>query len=574
MKTSWTWWVLSVLLVLLGAAALFIDRGSWPALVGDEATYLMQAESLAWDWDLFFEEHDYERFLAHRSQVPEGLILQSGDAGSSITYGKPFFYGLYLAPFVRAFPRRGPLVANALLLAIAALLAARTLSRRMGPSAPLWVSALIFGSVTFAYTFWVHPDLFLMCLTALALALALDPRNSDEFGRWELARWALVGLLLAVVAYSRPMYAVLFLPAVLAVPRERRRRLLPTLVAGAIGLMILAGLVHQSLSGSWTSYGAARRGFYSYTGFPGVDFPASEWQTNLQDWGNHAWLKPSEVGLKKVDASLLAWNTVYFLVGRHVGFLPYFLPVVLVLLARPRGAVGWSLVLILVVGAAAFLWLRPFNFWGGGGAIANRYILPLYPALWFMPSKPIRVRWILVALVVSALFVGPLWRRPLAFPLMDGGSYRYVSSVARGLLPHETTQSHLKPSGREDVWHQGLWIKFLDRGVDAVREGEVLRLRDGDGTGHGGAFLVGSGRPLTVLELEMRLALGAEPPKLDGGTLRELESRGAWRRFEIILDTARARHPMWWTWDPFSLYSLRLIVNDSGEKPVAFKIRD
>jgi hypothetical protein len=553
------WAVLLTLLALLLVAAVTADRSGWPSLVGDEATYLMQAESVAWDFDLRYTRGDHDRFVALHGTPPEGLILQSGDRGRHISYGKPFFYALYTAPFTRLAPVHGPLVANALLLALAAVLAARALRRTMGASAPLWTAFAIFGSVAFAYVFWVHSDLFLTSLTAIALALLVDGERRGA------GRWILAGALLAVVAYSRPMYGFLFLPAILAVPRDRWRRFLPLLVAGALAVVLAAAAVHQSLTGSWTSYGASRRGFYSYTGFPGVDFPAAAWHENLEEWGDHAWLRPSHLGRKKIVASLWGWNVLYYLAGRHVGLLAYFLPALLAFAGRPRGAFRWGLVAAVALGVAAFLWLRPFNFWGGGGAIANRYFLPLFAACWFLPSRPLRAWWIAVAAAVAALFLHPLWLRPAAFPLWDGDGYRYVSPLARA-LPYETTQSHLKPSGQEDVRHHGLWIKFLDRGVGAVRDGELLRLRDG-----GGVLLVGSEEPLAVLELELRDGGDAELV-VEGGEVRDLPSPGRWRKYSIVLDGPRARHPMWWTWEPFYLYRLRLtLVGASG--PMAARLR-
>ncbi|MCP4662097.1 MAG: hypothetical protein GY856_42385 [bacterium] len=569
-----SWMVLSGLLVLLTLGALSLDRSTWPSLVGDEATYLVQAESLAWDADLRYSREDYQRFVDHHRRQPEGLILQSGDGGAVITFGKPFFYALFLAPFLRLAPAGGAFVANALLLALAGVLAARALERRVGGLASLWVSAFVFASVSFAYTFWVHADLFLMCLTAIALALAYgeDEEGPGSPPGWRIVgRWLAVGVLLSIVGFSRPMYLSLFLPALVAVPRRHRRLGIPALVAGGLILCLAAIAVHQTLAGSWTSYGAARRGFYSYTGFPDIDFPAGDWNAKLGDLGNHAWVKPAEViEQKKVVASLWGWNTIYLLLGRHVGLLPYFLPLVLGFAGRPRGWRGWSLVVAVALAVGAFFLLRPFNFYGGGGAIGNRYFLPLYPALWFLPSRSLRGAWVVAAALAAGLFVGPLWFHPRDFPLMTRGGYRYVSPVAQRILPYETTQSHLKPAAREDVIHHGLWIKFLNREVWADEDGESLKLRRGP-RGRGGELLVGSHQPLEALDLELRAPPGARL-ELRGGRLRTLREDGPLRKMRILLSGPRARHPMWWTWKPFHLYRLTLSLEGAGEKPVSLKL--
>src|SRR5215218_466002 len=208
MQRFGSWAVLGLLLAATLAGALTFDRRSWPGLVGDEATYLMQAQSLAWDFDLRYSRRDYDRFVAQWGTKPDGLILQSGDGGRTLVYAKPASYALWIAPFLRLSPTRGAAIANVLLLALAAGLAARTLERRLGPAAPLWVAVWIFGSVAFAYVFWTHADLFLMSLAAIALALAYGgPRTAEDPpetpGRLAL-RWIVAGLLLGLVLAARP----------------------------------------------------------------------------------------------------------------------------------------------------------------------------------------------------------------------------------------------------------------------------------------------------------------------------------------------------------------------------------
>src|ERR1700687_4675611 len=172
------WTLLGALLFATLLATLAFDRAGGPSLVGDEATYAMQAASLAWDFDLAYTRGDYDRFVAQWGGPPDGVILQSRDGGAHITYGKPFLYALLVAPFVRLAPLHGALVANALMLAAAALLAARTLRLRLGGVAPFAVAVLIFGSVAFAYVFWVHADVFLAAATAAGFALVYGDDRS------------------------------------------------------------------------------------------------------------------------------------------------------------------------------------------------------------------------------------------------------------------------------------------------------------------------------------------------------------------------------------------------------------
>jgi hypothetical protein len=532
MLRIWSRAVLGLLLAaaLVGAATL--DRRTWPGLIGDEATYLMQAQSLAWDFDLRYSRADYDRFLAQWGTKPDGLILQSGEGGT-LVYSKPVSYSFFIAPFLRLAPVRGAAIANALLLVLAAVVAARVLGTRIGPAAPLWVAAWIFASVAFAYVFWVHSDLFLMCLSALALSLAYGaPEGEESRGRLVL-RWLAVGVLLGIVATSRPFYASLLLPAVLAVPPRQRRIGIAALLAGAALLAASASLFNLAERESWTSYAGARRSFYSYTGFPEVDFPPEELQRQVAERGSHAWIPWIHRDIRQT-----AWNSLYFLAGRHVGVLPYYLPLFLGLLVFRPGEGRWALLLAVLAALAAFFLMRPFNFWGGGGAIANRYFLPLYPAFWFLAARPAKARWAVLVAALAAPFLWPLWTHPRAWPLHPEGGFRYVSDVAREWLPYETTQSHLKPSGKDDFIHNGLWIKPLTNSVQAEGDGARIRLAP-ERTGE---ILIGSPTPLSGVRLDAT-----------SGTTQ-------W----FLFHRPRAVHRMWWTDEPFHLYQIDLDAEGGG----------
>ena len=573
----WPWVPLTLLLVALMVGALTVDRRTWPSFMGDEATYAMQAESLAFDGDLRYTAADYHRLVEHWGRPPQGLILQSGDGGATITYGKPVFYPLYLAPFVRLSPTRGPFVANALLLALASLSAAGVLRRRLGPWAPAWVAALVFGSVSFAFVFWIHADLFLMCLTALALALAdgaggnaqptddEPPRRSRVFS----PRWPLVGILLAMVAFSRPTYLPLFLAVLAFLPRSRpdRWRSLALLLGSALAVVALTATLHWSLTRSWTGYGALRSGFYAHTGYPEVDFPTADWVAQLEEMGNAAARSPASVLRDKpLDASLLAWNSFYFLAGRHVGLVPYFLPVLLALWGPWRDRRRWALVAAVALSVGLFLWTRPFNFYGGGGTLANRYFLPTYPALWFLAGHRLRPAWIVASGFAAGLFLYPLWLAPRTFPIGEQGTYRYVSPLATQLLPFETTLSHLKLAGRDDLYDGGFYLRLIS---PELRAGGDAHLRLPVGTS--GELLVGRVESLDRLELTLRWPDDVRV-EVGGARVEALGYGPEGRRFLLHLARPDARHPMWWTWDPVSLHKLRIRFEGGPDRRVVFDL--
>ena len=111
MRRPLSWAILALLLAATLVGAVSFDRRSWPGLVGDEATYLMQAQSLAWDFDLRYSRRDFDRFVAQRGVNPDGLILQSADSGRTLTYSKPASYAAWIAPF-HAFLRANTALAS------------------------------------------------------------------------------------------------------------------------------------------------------------------------------------------------------------------------------------------------------------------------------------------------------------------------------------------------------------------------------------------------------------------------------------------------------------------------------
>jgi hypothetical protein len=574
------WLALGALLVGLLLGALTFSRAGRPSLIGDEATYAMQAASLAWDLDLRYTRADFDRFVAQWGGPPDGVILQSRDGGSHITYGKPFLYAAVIAPFSRVSPVRGPLVANVLMLGVAAVFSARTLKRRLGGAAPVWVAVSLFGSVAFAYVYWIHAEIFLLAATACAFAVAYGAAPPHApFGRLPsiypgapegssgrvALRWAIVGALLAIPMAFRPFYAALFVPLLFAIPRGRRTLGLGALATGALLVMALTSFVQWESGGDWNGYAGERRGFYQATGYPDVDFPPERWTSTLQHWGNTSWVQ--EGAFEPVwNAKLWGWNTIYFLIGRNIGVLPYFLPLLLGFLAVRAEGGRWLIPWAAAAAVVGFLLVRPFNFYGGGGAIGNRYFLPLYPALWFMAARPAKARTALWVAALAAPFLFPLWRSPAAYPIGEDGRYRHVSVVAKELLPYETTQSHIPGGSDAPTAQGGLWVKLLNENVERTASGWRVH-------GSGAAeLLVGSPDPLTGIAIDFdrrapaRLRVGSE--ELRPTLLRPDGSIS----FDVDFHQPRAVHAMWWTHDDYYLYDLRFQLVGAPDQPIDFQI--
>jgi len=575
------WAVLALLLLATLAGAARLDRAKLP-LLGDEATYAMQASSLVHDLDLTYTRQDYDRFVANWGAPPEGLILQSRAGGDRLVYAKPPLYALVLAPFAAVSPVRGPVVANALLLAAAALLAAASLRRRIGPAAPLWVAACVYASVAFAYVFWGESDLFLFPAVAAGFALVYwETRSARDQPaqiyegedtvppRAFLARWLGAGALLGIAAVYRPVYLVLLIPAFLAAwgaPAARRGKAVAGLALGALAIAVLSMSIQWIAGGDPTGYGGQRQGIYAREAYPEVAYPAARWSEKVVSGGNSSWLQAAAVR-PELSLTLAGWNAAYALVGRNVGILPYFLPLFLGFLAF-RGERGrWAIPLAVAAAVLAFLVLRPFNFYGGG-PLGNRYFLPLYPALWFLAARPVRAgaAWALAFAVLAFPFLEPLWRQPTAYPVAENGENRVVSARARQWLPYETTQASVP--GQQVSIGNGLWVKLLNHNAWPSGKRGDLRVAGGSPV----EMLLGSPKPLPALDVELdrngpsRLLVGTSEirPVL-------LEPSGS-VVFEFPLGKARAVHPLWWGPGDYYLYELDLRLPGARTLPIGMRL--
>lgn len=548
-KLGWST-LAGALLVMVVSAAAF-DRTTWPAFEGDETTYLLQAESLAHDFDIRYTAEDHRRFQEHWGKPPDGVILQSVDGGKTLVYGKPGLYSLAIAPFVRFSPTRGASIANALSLALAAIATALSLRTWLGSTAPWWTTAFVFGTVTFAYVPWAHSDLFLASLVATAYALAFRRRGMAEEAVRGVRRdlW-IAALLVGLVIGCRPVpYVALALP-ILVAALPTRRSLLTAGLALAAALAITVGFDLLS-RGVWTSYGGQRLSFDSTTGFPTAGMATETWKQWVDQRGPADWTAAGRRIPYRLNPRTWAWNAWYFLVGRDIGLFIYYPALLLGLIAFRRDPVRWALLFAFLAVAAGFFLLRPFNFYGGGGALANRYILPAVPALWFLAGTPRSIRWALGLAALGALFLLPTWTSPWNYRLGPGGSFRWVSRWAVELLPYETTLSHLKPAGREDFQHGGLWIKPLDRHLENAPDGSRLRLSGSEGA----ELILGSPSPLGSVCLSSGIEAGLRIEQAAGLFPRYRRESTATR-----VSTARptARHAMWWSEEDWFLYRLRI----------------
>lgn len=515
--------ILGLIVAGMLIAALSVDL---PELVehrfwSDGATYYAMALSLAEDFDLRYEARDVLRVRREFGSGPEGIFLKRSSGGLAFTrefpwlrrigadeprvyYAKAFVYSAAVAPAVRLLGTSGLLVANAVFLGVA-LACGYLLARRHAAPGPALASALVvvLAGVTPIYVFWLQPEMFNLALAAAGLLA------------WRSERPLLSAFLLGIATYSKPTHLFLALPLgmapllsgdVLGGLRESVRRglVLSLTTASLWGLNGLA-------TGELNYQGGERKTFYERFPFetPGVTFgntgiwmrtdrvgPAVAGEDDNLRRGEGVALEPEEL------RGAFLRNLGYFWYGRCAGAIPYFFPVVLAallfLLRGPRDAAGFLALGSLVVSWLFYIWLIPANWYGGGGAVGNRYFISLVPLAFLL--TPRGREWVVacLGLAVSLVFIGPVLLSPIRHSLHPD---RHTLRAPFRLLPAELTMLNdlsfnIAPQRRKvpfgDMGDQqknwpadpkAYWLYFPDDGTfgkEAAESNEGVRVRAGE----------------------------------------------------------------------------------------------
>jgi len=518
------------ILLMAGAVSLDVVQAGYK-VKSDEATYVSMALSLVHDHDLAYQRGDLERFWGLYGQGPEGVFLKRGKelrvrlAGQfpfvqiakrvdrradRLYFGKAFIYSLFAAPFVRFFDINGFLVFHVVLLALVfvcgyAFLAARS---RTGP-ALVYTLAFVGAAVVPVYAVFLMPDLFNFTLVFVAYFFWLYKEVASPRS-WFLRPGAsdiVAAVLLGLATYSKPTHAPLAVPFVL-LPLWRRnlRQALSVAVVYALVTGVLFG-ANAAVTGEFNYQGGDRKTFYG--AFP--------FQSGRDAWNEKTELfttNDTDAASVLAPAEFIARfsnNVEYFFVGRHFGFVPYFFPGVIALLAwllsRDRFQ-AWRLLTVGAVGASAmvFLLFFPYTWSGGGGPPGNRYFLSLYPALFFiMPPMgtviPGLLAWTGGALFTAKILLNPFVSAKSTWEITEHGAARRLPvelTMANDLpvMLAQPSRAHI-PYGHDPE----VLLYFLDR--HAFPPEPVGKAPDGSNLF--GMWVAGGGRADIILRSENAL---------------------------------------------------------------------
>jgi len=467
---------LLVVTAALAAAALLVDlpRASGGRFWGDGATFYGMALSLAEEGDIRYEARDVLRIRREYAFGPQGLFLKRASGGIAIDgdggfprlrrvppdeprlyYAKACVYPLVAWPLAAAFRANGLLLTNVVFLGLTLWLGYGELRRRRSPLRALALTLVLFlGTITPLYLVWLTPEVFTLGIVTAGLVA------------WSRGRPVLSAVLLGIATYAKPTNLLLAIPlgaepllATLQPPEGSARGrvfahgLLESVRRGLVLAGVTAALfgVNALLTGELNYQGGERKTFdrkypledhgltFDNTGFwmttehlgPLVEGQDEALQTERTDP-----VRPAD----ELRESFVR-NLGYFWVGRFGGALAYFFPVVLatvlILAWGPRDARGHLALVAVLASYVFYIWLIPANWYGGGGAVGNRYFVNLLPlALFFVPP---RREWAVVGggLLAAAAFLAPVLAAPVQHSLNPG---RHATYAPFRRLPLELTE--------------------------------------------------------------------------------------------------------------------------------------
>ena len=434
-------------------------------------------------------------------------------------YGKAFIYPVLAAPLVKLYGLNGLLIFNVLLLALAVVCAYAFLTVQSPPVAAALFTSAFFGAAALpVYGAFLMPDIFNLAMVLLAYFLWLYKEVRQErkdvrlkpdatyeptpvvvtgvhvgsgFSRTlsDVASTVVSGLiqtldahltrawtdyaaaaLLGIATYSKPL-PITVLVAPLVALAWWRRQWIRGFALGTIAVAAASALfaLNAAITGEFNYQAGDRNTFIER--FP-FDRPDATWQSFPQQVIDDPGQAARAVLINRQLPARLARNVEYFLFGRHFGFIPYYFPgfvaVIAWLWSRSRRD-DWRILTFagFLLAAVVLLVVLPFTWSGGGGPPGNRYALSMYPVLLFVtPSMasvaPGLVAWVIGALFTAKMLVNPFAAAKFTWELYERGLPRRlpVELPMSQDLPVALAQPMRSPIPYGDP---GLRLSFLDQ---------------------------------------------------------------------------------------------------------------
>jgi len=446
-------------------------------LFADQAVYYALTQSIAYDGDLEYTKKDLIRYYHDFAAGPQGIFLKKVKTGK-IYYAKSWAYPLFAAPFVRVFGTNGFFVFHSFFLLLILLMGRSYLASANGPTRSLfYVLTFLFASVAAVYFFWISPDFFNFCLVFSILFLWAYKIRRREISPEAAPPGRLLSFLLSpgsdylaaflagIAVFSKPPNIVLMGPLVLYALIEKKipKALLLAFVF-SLSLGLLFG-VNSLLTSEWNYQGGERKTFIG-------NFPLERDTVTFDSIGS---VMTSENYFERflIPPKFIALNLFYYFFGRFTGIAWYFFPALLALVlffTARRLIHDWLVLATLSGGILIYVVLTPEFYGGGGGSLANRYFLNIYPLFFFLPGREKTWRQVVLIWMMAALFISPILVSPFRSSAQPATHAKRFPFKA---LPVEMTQvNHFPTNTNPNAFRVHIWpdkphpnrefIHFLD----------------------------------------------------------------------------------------------------------------
>jgi hypothetical protein len=389
-------------------------------LFADQAIYYSMIQSLAQDGDLEYTKKDLIRYYEVFPSGPLGIFLKKAREGK-LYYAKSFAYPLFAAPFVKLFGVNGALVFHSLLLLLLLLMGHAYFSVSNPSSLSLMiVITFLFASVAGVYYLWIQPDFFNLFLVFTVLFLWLYKQKIPEIKENEnrpgkihnflRSDWTdyLAGSLIGLAVFSKPANIVLLGPIIFFT--LVKKQFLKTFLI-ILCFLITSGIfwgTNYLVTGEWNYQGGERKTFYHTYPLEKADVTFDSIKTMEMTSDGYA-----EKHL--LPAKFIPYNLFYYFFGRYSGITWYYFPAFLFLILfffQKKELYQWLIFTAAFAEILIFVVIMPDNYAGGGGALGNRYFLPIYPFLLFlMPAKQ-KLKNLVLCWIMAAIFIAPILISP------------------------------------------------------------------------------------------------------------------------------------------------------------------
>jgi len=455
-------------------ASLFINLPSIQGnfLFADEAIYYSLTQSLAHDMDLEYTKKDLIRYFQAFDSGPIGLFLKKGK-DNKIFFAKSFAYSIFASPFVRIFGYNGFFIFHSILLLLLLLMGSMYFSLENRPSVSLLIIlTFLLASVASVYFIWISPDFFNLFLVFSVLFLWLyKHKNKETNNRTErknkiqiflLSDYSdyLACILIGIAVFSKPPNIVLMGPLVLhSLSKKKFLKSFLMVVVFLLTSCIFWG-TNQYITGSWNYQGGERKIFHFTYPYEKehLTFDSTGFEMTSEGYAERHLLPPK----------VFIYNLFYYFWGRFTGVTWYFFPAFLFIILffiRKKRPFQWLIFGTLAAEILIYIAIMPDNYAGGGGALANRYFLNIYPLFLFLPDikmnfKDIGICWIVASIFIAQILLSPF--QSSHYPATHAKKFPFK------MLPVELTLVNNFPTNtnpeafRQPVGTENSWLHFLD----------------------------------------------------------------------------------------------------------------